>query len=229
MEAKLSAGQLEALGQYGTCVVANAIETFQVRLRNTGFADASIRCVFEELPPMVGYAAPARVRGVNPPMQGQSYHDRTDWWNYLLSIPAPRVVVLQDMDPRPGLGSFVGAVHATILQALGCTGLVTNGAVRGLDRVKATGFQMFAGNIAVSHAYSHIFEFGSPVEVGSLKISPGDILHGDRHGIVSVPEEIAWKIPAAAEKLLEKERAIVGLCRSPQFSVERLRELLKNS
>jgi 4-hydroxy-4-methyl-2-oxoglutarate aldolase len=228
MEARLNAAELEALRHLGTCTVANAIETFHVRLRNTGFADSSIRCMFEDFPPMVGYAAPARIRSVNPPMQGSSHFDRSDWWNYLLTMPAPRVVILQDVDSRPGLGSFIGEVHANILIALGCVGLVTNGAVRRLNEIKPTGFQMFAGNVAVSHAYAHIFEFGRPVEVGNLKISPGDILHADRHGVLTVPAEIAGQVPAAAEKSLAHERTIIGLCRSPQFSIERLRELLKN-
>jgi 4-hydroxy-4-methyl-2-oxoglutarate aldolase len=227
MKSELTASQFEALRRLGTCTVANAIETFEVRLRNAGFADSSIRCMFEDFPPMVGYAAPARIRSTNPPMKGPSPYDRTDWWNYLLTIPAPRVAVLQDVDKKPGVGSFVGEVHAHILQALGCVGLVTNGAVRSLDRVKPSGFQLFAGNVAVSHAYAHIFEFGAPVEVGGLKISPGDILHADRHGVLTVPAEIAERVPAAAENVLALEKAIVGLCSSPQFSIERLRELLK--
>ncbi|MFZ0284257.1 MAG: hypothetical protein WAL32_03435, partial [Terriglobales bacterium] len=89
---------LEALQRIDTCSVSNAIETFEVRLRNTGFADASIRCVFEDFPPMVGYAATARLRSGEPPITGGSYHDRSDWWSSILRVPAPRIVVLQDMD-----------------------------------------------------------------------------------------------------------------------------------
>ena len=52
--------ELNALRQFDTCVIANAVETFNLRLRNTGFTDARIRCMFEDAPPMVGYAATAR-------------------------------------------------------------------------------------------------------------------------------------------------------------------------
>lgn len=121
---------LEALQRIDTCSVSNAIETFEVRLRNTGFADASIRCVFEDFPPMVGYAATARLRSGEPPITGGSYHDRSDWWSSILRVPAPRIVVLQDMDSPPGLGAFLGDMHAAILRALGCVGYVTNGGVR---------------------------------------------------------------------------------------------------
>ena len=227
MQGILAPGQLDALGLLSTCTVSNAIETFDVRLRNTGFTDGSIRCVFPSFPPIVGYAATARIRCSLPPMQGHAYVDRTDWWSYLLTIPAPRVVVLEDADRSPGLGSFVGEVHANILRALGCVGVVTNGAVRDLHAIEPTGFQMFSSNVAVSHAYAHIFEFGGPVEVAGLKISPGDILHGDLHGVLAIPPEIAGKVPGVAQKLIEREQGIISFCRSPDFSLDRLRELFK--
>lgn len=226
---QLTPAQLEELRQFDTCTVSNAIETFAVRLRNVGFADSRTRCMFEDLPhPMVGYAATARVRTSLPPMHGQNYYDRTDWWNHILQIPAPRVVVVDDVDQKPGMGSFVGEVHANILLAMGCLGLVTNGAVRDLPAVHAAGFQMFAGNVSVSHAFAHIFEFGSTVEVGGLKIRPGDLLHGDRHGILTIPHDIAARVPEVARNLLDRERRIVEFCRSPDFSLEKLREALKS-
>jgi 4-hydroxy-4-methyl-2-oxoglutarate aldolase len=199
-----------------------------VRLRNSGFADASIRCIFEDFPPIVGYAATARVRTSVPPMQGHNYIDRTDWWNAILEIPAPRVVVVEDVEKHPGIGSFVGEVHANILSALGCVGVVTNGAVRGLPHVRSTGFQFFAGNVAVSHAYAHIFQFGTPVEIGGLKIEPGDLLHGDRHGILKVPFEIASNIPAMAREIQDKEERVIAMCRSADFSLDKLRELFRS-
>lgn len=227
MQETLTSTQLEALGRLDTCTVSNAIETFEVRLRNAGFADSRIRCIFKQLPPIVGYAVTARVRTSLPPMEGYRYIDRTDWWNYLLTLPAPRVVVVEDIDKRPGLGSVVGEVHANIFRALGCVGLVTNGAVRDLGAVEPTGFQLFAGSVAVSHAYTHIFEFGNPVEVGGLKVYPGDLLHGDRHGVLTIPKEVAGQIPRVATSLLEKERRVIDLCCSPDFSLKKLREVIK--
>src|SRR5580658_5335643 len=93
----LKGEELDALRQLDTCMVSNAIETFDLRLRNAGFADASIRCVFEDAAPMVGYAATARLRSGQPPVAGRRFCDRTDWWNSILEIPEPRIVVLEDM------------------------------------------------------------------------------------------------------------------------------------
>jgi 4-hydroxy-4-methyl-2-oxoglutarate aldolase len=169
MKLPLTAEQLEPLRLFDTCTVANVIETFNLRLRNEGFTNASIRCLAPRLRPMVGYAVTATIRASHPPPDRHHYLDRTDWWNFLLTIPAPRVVVLQDLDEKPGTGSLLGEVHANILLALKCTGAVTNGAVRDLPAVQATGFHLFAGNVAVSHSYVHIVNVGVPVEVGGLK------------------------------------------------------------
>jgi 4-hydroxy-4-methyl-2-oxoglutarate aldolase len=226
LEPAIPVEDFDALRRLDTCTVSNAIEAFKLRLRNAGFANSRVRCVFEDLPPMVGYAATARLRSGEPPITG-SYHDRTDWWNSILRVPAPRIAVLQDLDEPPGVGAFLGDMNAAILRALGCVGYVTNGAVRELPRVRDMGLHLFAGNVAVSHAYAHIFDFGSPVNVGGLEVRPGDLLHGDRHGLLTVPKEIAAEIPPVAARLREGEQRVIDSCRSQEFSVEKLRQALK--
>src|ERR1700677_1368445 len=131
---------LSALGALETTSVANAIEAFDVRLRNEGFADSSVACQFPQLPSMVGYAITLRIRSSAPPWKGHSYLDRTDWWKNIDSYLLPHVMVIQDMDANPGSGAFIGEVHAAILKALGCVGLVTNSAVRDLPHMENTGY-----------------------------------------------------------------------------------------
>ncbi len=227
LEPALPIEDLNALRRLDTCAVSNAIETFQVRLRNAGFADARVRCIFQELPPMVGYAATARLRTGEPPIAG-SFHDRVDWWKSILQVPPPRIVVLQDLDEPPGVGAVMGEMHAAILKALGCVGYVTNGAVRELPAVRDMGLHLFAGNVSVSRSYPHIFDFGSPVTVGGLEVHPGDLLHGDRHGLLTVPKEIAGEIPAVAARLRQAEQKVVEFCHSPEFSVEKLRQVVNS-
>ncbi len=224
MNQPLTAQELHALRQIDTCLVANAIETFDLRLRNEGYAFSTIHSVFPKLPPMVGYAAPIKIRCSDPPTDASLYPDRTDWWNYVRTIPAPRVVVIQDADETPGAGALIGEVHANILRALGCVGAVTNGAVRDLPALAAMSFPVFAGNATVSHAYVHIIEFGQPVEVGGLTIQAGDLVHGDCHGVLSIPNPIATQIPAVADKIRQQEERIIALCRSHDFSIEKLRQ-----
>src|SRR5215469_15570386 len=112
LNTRLSQEQLDSLRRFDTCMVSNAIERFEVRLRNTGFAASNIRCAFEDWPPMVGFAATARLRTADVPIVKGFCHDRTDWWNSILEVPEPRIVVVEDKGNPPGLGAFVGDVHA---------------------------------------------------------------------------------------------------------------------
>ena len=222
----LTAEQLTALGRLDTPAVADAIEMFQVRLRNVGFADGTLRCWFEDLPPVVGYAATARIRTAIPPMVGSQYGDRLDWWTSVRASLAPQIVVLEDADSQPGVGALVGEVHGSILRALGVVALVTNGAVRNLPALHGLGLQCFAHRVVPSHAYAHVFEFNVPVRVGGLEISPGDLIHGDRNGLVKVPHELGPRIPAAAARLREHNDMILTICQSPDFALERVRDAL---
>ena len=221
---QLTSDQLNAIRRLGACLVANAIEVFAVRLRNEGYTWPGLKCVTGHLPPMLGYAATCRVKTNNPPPIGHSYYDRTDWWDAIQALPRPRVAVLEDLDSTPGLGASVGEVHASILKAMDCVGVATNGSVRDIPAVTAMRFPMFAAGVSVSHSYIHMVDFGGKVEICGLAIRPGDLLYGDCHGVLSIPIEIAAEIPQVADKIARERRSIVDLCRSPEFSLEKLRK-----
>ena len=208
--------------QIDSCTVSNVIEQFKVRTRNEGFVDGQSRCMFPHFPPKVGYAVTARIRSSSTPIAGRCYYDRPEWWAYVASLPAPRFIVTQDVDHVVGLGALFGEIHANISVALNCSAYLTNGAVRDLPGIEATGLQVFAGNLSVSHSYAHVVEFGEPVEVGGLRISPGNLLHGDQHGVVCVPLSIADEIPAVAAELRRTEKELIDYCRSDDFSLEGL-------
>jgi regulator of RNase E activity RraA len=223
MNSVLTPVQLEALRRLDACTLANAIETFHERLRNEGFMDQTIHCLFPSLQPMIGYAATVKIRGSAPPTTAGVYRDRTDWWDHIASVPAPWIVVIQDVASRPGMGALVGEVHMNILKALNCAGVVTNGSVRSVPAAERAGFHLFSGSVSVSHAYVHIIEIGKPVEIGGLKIQSGDLLHGDLHGVQSIPLGLAAQIPPIAAQISARKRELIALCQSPDFSLEELR------
>jgi regulator of RNase E activity RraA len=227
-ENALQALNLKQLSEFDTCTVSNAIERLDVRLRNEGFIVGAVQCRFPHLSPMIGYAATGRIRTAAPPMTGQRcYYDRVDWWKYVASVPEPCIMVLEDVDHQPGVGAFVGEIHAHIARSLNCIGCVTNGAVRDLPAVEALGFHLFAGSVSVSHSYAHIVDFGEAVEIGGLKIHSGDLLHGDQHGVLMIPLEIAPEIPGTASAILAEERNLVEFCRSPHFSLDELEQRIR--
>jgi regulator of RNase E activity RraA len=212
----------DAIRQFDTCTIANAIEHFRVRLRNEGFTRPGLRCVTGGSPRLLGYAATCRVRSADPPMSGNAYVDRTDWWETIERLPAPRIAVFQDLDAADSGASTMGEVHAAILRAFHCEGVITNGSVRDIPAVSRMEFPMFASAISVSHAYMHIVDFGAPVEISGLPVRSGDLLYADIHGVVSIPLDIAARIPEVASGIRAKEREIIDLCQSPEFSQEML-------
>jgi regulator of RNase E activity RraA len=108
-------------------------------------------------------------------------------------------------------------------------GAVTNGAARDIPALEKLAFPVFAGSICVSHAYIHILEFGQPVQIAALAIQSGNLLHGDVHGVQTIPLNLCGRIPEVAAKIAANESRIIAMCHAPDFSVQRLREAIQES
>ena len=222
----LTTQEVEALKKITSPSVANAIETFKVRPREQGNLSSDIRALFPEMGPMVGYAVPCVIRAEQGPIEGHRA-STYGWWDFVLTIPAPRVIVVHDLDDPRGQGAQWGEVQANIHRALGCVGVVTDGSVRDLDEVRALGFQFCAAHVSVSHANVHMVDFGIPIKVGGVLVKPGDLIHGDQHGVCTIPHDIATKIPEAIAKVEADEREIISVCQSPGFTADKLKDLFK--
>lgn len=223
MVVKLSSQELDELRRLSTPTVSNAIETFNVRSRSEGFMNPDVKCIFPDLGVMVGYACTATIMAEQPGEEGSELIFK--YWDSIYNVPTPRVAVIQDLDqPRP-IGSFWGEVNASIHRALGCVGTVTNGGVRDLDEVRNLGFHYFASCILVSHAYVHIVDIGRPVKIGDLVVRPGDLIHGDKHGVLVIPDEIAKDVVKGFKKVERMEREIIECCNAPDFTTEKLKDV----
>lgn len=216
----LNPEELGKIRRWSTCAVSNAIELFNIRPRNEGFMLPEIKCVYPESESMIGYAVTAVISAQSP--EGHQV-PRIEWWKEILKVPAPRVVVIHDID-NPVVGSFWGEVNANVHKALECVGTVTDGSVRDLDEVRGLGFYFFSSCIAVSHAYVHQVEIGIPVKVGGVVVKPGDLIMGDKHGVISIPLEIARDVPKAAQLVEDWERQVINYCKLKDFTIEGLNE-----
>jgi len=216
----LSQEELDALLSWPTPAISNAIELFNIRPRNEGFMLPEIQCRFPNLKPMIGYAVTGVITADSP---GGHTVSRRDWWEEIQKFPQPRVVVLHDVD-EPVVGSFWGEVNGNIHKAQGCAGTVTDGSVRDLDEVEQIGFHFFSSCVTVSHAYVHMIDLGIPVKIGGLVVKPGDLLMGDKHGVISIPLEIARDVPKAAQMVEDWERRVINFCKSKDFDMEGLLE-----
>ena len=219
----ISAATLEALKGIDGPSICNAIEGFNFRPKNQGFMMPEIQTAFRDFPPVVGYAVTG-VISANAP-EGRNVA-REEWWDLIASVPEPRFIVLHDID-NPPIGAYWGEVQGNIHKALGAVAVATDGTVRDLDEVHELGFQFFAKHISVSHAYVHLVEIDIPVSVGGLTVATGDLIHGDKHGVTSIPFELADKIPGMVSTIADYEKKTIDVCQSPSFSLEQLKEVAK--
>src|SRR6185312_15059120 len=65
-----------------------------------------------------------------------------------------------------------------------------------------------AGTIC-SHGYTQIVELGGPVRVGGVWINPGDLLHGDRNGVTTIPIALAAAVAEACPEFMAAESVVL--------------------
>lgn len=213
----LSSKQLADLASFDTPTVCNAIELFDVRPRNVGFMNESIKACFPKMPPMVGYALTSTFRSMSPPKDGDVYASITRQLEAIEALPGPPVITFQDLD-EPVISATFGEVMCTTYQAFGAKGLITSGAGRDLDQVEAIGFPAFTNGAICAHGYCHIINVGSPVSVGGMTVYHGDLLHGDLNGITTIPHEIADQIPDACRGLMKAEEVVLDYVRGENIT-----------
>jgi regulator of RNase E activity RraA len=214
----LSADQLEALRRFNTPTISNAIEIFNIRKRHLGFLPHTIRCLFPDMGPIVGYAVTSQTRAAYT--EEPSPDIIADYFRYVAAQPGPKIAVGEDLDDPPGLGAQFGEVTASIHKKLGCVGHITSGCPRDLDEVHELGFQLFGLNPCVSHAYVRLVDFGKPVHIAGVEIRPGDLIHADKHGVCIIPPEIAPKLSEACAQVEALEKPLLDMCRSERFDLE---------
>lgn len=219
---RLTREQLEELRLIDSPTVSNAIEQFRVRPRVQGYAGWELRCAFPELGTMVGYAVTCTADSTNPSRLDDRGQMRL--WEALEAAPKPAVLVIKDVGPERGRSCHMGEVMATTAKALGAVGCVSDGGLRDVAEVRALGgFQYFCPGFVVSHGNPVICDVNVPVSVDGLVVSPGDLIHGDVNGLLTIPIEIADRVAEEAQKVRDAERQVLEFVRRPGLTVEQLR------
>ena len=150
-----------------------------------------------QMGPMVGYAVTLIIEPSNVEHRKQA-RAWEDYREYVAGQPGPKIAVVQDLDKPQVIGSFWGEVNANTHRALGCVGTITDGAVRDLDEMTNAGFKALARRLCVGHAYAMPVKWGCEVQVFGRDITPGQLIHADKHGFLAVPAEDEARLLEAA-------------------------------
>ena len=85
----------------------------------------------------------------------------------------------------------------------GIAGLVIDGCIRDADDIEAMGFTVFSRGLCILGTSNHgDGTLNEPIIIGDILINPGDIIVGDRDGVVVVPQN---RIEEAIEKSKARE------------------------
>jgi 4-hydroxy-4-methyl-2-oxoglutarate aldolase len=210
---------LERLRKFDTPTVCNVVELFELRPWTAGYLDSRIQACFPKLPPMVGYASTATFRSASPPRAGNVYSGLAEQAASFAELPGPAVVVFQDLDSPPAAATF-GEVMCSTYKAFGAAGLITSGTGRDLDQVEAIAFPCFTAGTTCAHGYCHIVQLNAPVHVGGVTVHPGDLLHGDRNGVTTIPNEVAAETADACVEFMAAEAVVLDYLRAGRVNAK---------
>ena len=211
---------LEFLTRVDTPTICGAIEVVQGRRGFNGFTRGTMVCT-EPGRAVVGFAVTAQIAALAPPTEQPEVirARRIAYYKAMHDAPKPSVAVIEDMDYPNCMGAYWGEVNTTIHKGFGMSGALTNGVVRDLGDLPQ-GFPVIAGSIGPSHGYVHVRSIGRSVRVMGLTVRQGDLVHADRHGAVTVPNEVIPLLAAAIRKLQTTERLVLEPARGFNFDFE---------
>jgi regulator of RNase E activity RraA len=177
-----------------------------------------LKLVHQFLPPQIRPLLADRILigRAMPVLSGDVFEERvTDSANPLSSRPFGLMLeALDDLrkneiyvntgsSPR---NAMWGEMMTTRAKVLGAKGAVLNGYIRDTRAVKALNFPTFSfGSYGQDSAPRYkVYDFRIPIEIGKVRIEPGDVLVGDIDGVLVVPKHAEQEVFALA---IEKARA----------------------
>jgi 4-hydroxy-4-methyl-2-oxoglutarate aldolase len=220
---------LEELRAIDTPTITNVVATYPAHKLCLGlynpwterwYTDASIRCIYPEMGPVIGYAVTC-VYGLPDPNYGGrlTFMDVVD---ALDAMKKPTVLILEQKWP-PELHSkagLAGEVMATSMQAVGCVGMVSNGPSRDVDAIRKMGFQLLLGGVSAGHGAMAVQAVNIPVSVGGMDVAPGELIHMDENGAVKFPANKLEAVLNNAKALLDEEAGRIDALRKARTAAE---------
>jgi regulator of RNase E activity RraA len=196
---RISHADILQLKRWNTPTIYNGWEQItQHNIARESFNPEEVRDFMPHMGPMVGFAVTVVFEPGNPKHRKKNPDAWSEYREYVASVPGPKIVVVEDLDKPRVIGAFWGEVNSNIHKALGCVGTITDGAIRDLDEMNNAGFKALARRLCVGHAHSHPVRWNCDVEVFGRKISPGQLIHADKHGFLAIPQEDEARLLDAA-------------------------------
>jgi regulator of RNase E activity RraA len=128
--------------------------------------------------------------------------------DYVDDLPPGQVVVL-DNAGRTDVTVW-GDILTLVASRAGLGGTVIDGVCRDVARSVELSYPVFArGNwMRTGKDRVQVEQYDGPVHVGGVRVEPGDLMVGDRDGVLAVPAEHAPQVLEVARAIAEAEDRI---------------------
>ena len=191
----------EKLRQTSTATIATVL--FKRGFRNV-FMIGPKRLNDDVSPVMVGEAFTLRYIPGREDLNGPAEFTERHPQRRAVEECPPGAVVVADChgDTRSGTG---GDILLTRMEVRGCAGMVSDGAVRDIRGISPLKIPVYASAVSAPASFTHFaaVDLQVPIGCGGVAVYPGDVLVGDRDGVVVIPAEIATEV---ANEALDQER-----------------------
>ena len=117
--------------------------------------------------------------------------------------------------------AVIGEILAYFFKLKGAAGIVCDGAIRDSQGIIDTGPPTFARSVCIK-----LFGSAGPgaintaIHCGGVLVQPGDIILGDRDGVVVIPKADGQRVLKLADKRLEHEQTLVKRIEAGESSTE---------
>lgn len=219
---------LEELRQFDTPSITNVVATYPASKLCLGlynpwtqnwYTDQSIRCMYPEMGPLVGYAVTCVYGLPDPNFKRLSFMDVVD---ALDASPKPTVLILkQEFPPEiAGKVGLSGGNMTSAMKAVGCVGVISNGPSRDIDEIRPMKFQYFLSGITPGHGDMAVHAVNVPVSVAGMDVAPGEIIHMDENGAVKFPADKLEAVLMNVRALRDEEADRIGRLRTASSAAE---------
>lgn len=119
----------------------------------------------------------------------------------------PNAFVVWDTSHDDGKAQY-GEMMSAATMMRGARAGVVDGGARDTDRIIEMGFPVWCRfTTPASMASGHeILDWQIPIEMGECRVEPGDVIFGDRDGLVCIPRALAYEVLLEVEKTQSEER-----------------------
>lgn len=217
--------KIRQLADFDTPTVSNGLELLGVQDPSAGYTGPDVRALMPEMGVRVGVAVTARMDTTSPGVDNPPSLFR-DWLRMIAdavkaSDGLPVFAVIESVGVRPRYTVTIGDGMGTQMKLAGATAFLTNGSIRDLDGVRAVPLPCWATGLSPMHGRIRWLDLNSPVVIDGMTVRPGDIIHADINGAMTIPPSVADQVYDKAVEVRNKEQALFARLGAPGLTIDK--------